>query len=66
MQEGDCMAVGLQISRTEGTIGDPSQLKIHDIYPTFISVDGFLESAKFKLEDDSLAHGGFSKVKGDG
>jgi hypothetical protein len=59
MQQGDCMSVALKISRCEGTIGDPSLLKIHDIYPTFLSIDSFLQSAQLKIKNNKLAHGGF-------
>lgn len=45
MREGDTMAIGLKISRPEGTIADPSLLNVEDIYPTYMSLDGFLESA---------------------
>lgn len=47
MKEGDSFAIGLKVSRPEGTIADPSLLNVEDIYPTYISVDGFLESAQF-------------------
>lgn len=45
MQEGDCMALSLEVSRCEGTIGDPSLLRIKKIIPTFITIDSFLQSA---------------------
>jgi hypothetical protein len=40
-------------------------LKIEDIFPTYISVDGFLESAKFKIEGNALATGGFNEAEGE-
>lgn len=56
----DCMAIGLSVRRPEAAIADPSRLIIDDIFPTYVSGEGFLDSAKFKLENsgtDSI--GGF-------
>jgi len=64
MQDSDCMCIGLKITRTEGTIGDPSLLQIHDIYPTFMTIESFLQSAKFNLEENGLAHGAFKNDQG--
>ena len=68
MKETDCMCIGLSISRPEAAIADPTRLVIRDIFPTYMTADSFLESAKFKIanagddEDDKLvAHGGFGK-----
>jgi len=65
MQENDCMCIGLSIQRPEAAIADPSRLIIQDIYPTYITAESFLESAKFNIakavedEDAEGAHGGF-------
>ena len=50
LEEGDCMCIGLKVSAPEAAIADPSRLKVEEIYPTYISADSFLESAKFNLE----------------
>jgi hypothetical protein len=57
--EGDCMCICLQISRSEATISDPSKLIIHDIVPTYMSCDSFLESSIFNLNKNQDASGGF-------
>lgn len=49
MESQDCMGIGLSIQRPEAAIADPSRLQVTDIYPTYLSTDSFLESAKFKL-----------------
>jgi hypothetical protein len=54
------MSIGLSVRRPEAAIADPSRLIIEDIYPTYVSSEGFLDAAKFKLENggpDSI--GGF-------
>jgi hypothetical protein len=59
MQNGDCMCLSLQISRTEATIQDPTKLIIKSIVPTFMSLDSFLDASIFKLKQNENAHGGF-------
>jgi hypothetical protein len=49
----------LQISRSEATIQDPTKLIIHEIIPTYMSLDSFLESSIFNLKKNSDASGGF-------
>ena len=68
MQEGDCMCIGLKISRPEAAIADPSRLIIQDVVPTFMSVESFLQSAQFSISNEQNdpykdvedAHGGFN------
>ena len=50
MEQGDCMCLCLDISRSEATINDPSTLNIRNIVPNFISLDSFLESSIFKMK----------------
>ena len=50
MEEGDCMCISLDIWRSEACMDDPTRLVIKDIIPTFISADGFLESATYHLQ----------------
>ena len=63
MQAGDCFGIGLIIQRPESAIADPSRVIVHDIVPTYLTVDTFLESAKFKLMNNQgqaqNVHGGF-------
>lgn len=44
-------------------INDPSKLIIKSIVPTFMSVDSFLESSIFKLEENQDASGGYDYKK---
>ena len=63
LESGDCFGIGLSINRPEAAIADPSRMVVLDIVPTYLTVDSFLESAKFKLlnqqGDDTSVHGGF-------
>ena len=49
MQSMDCMSIGLSITRPEAAIADPSRVVVDDIFPTYVSSESFLESAKYKL-----------------
>ena len=49
LESGDCFGIGLSINRPEAAIADPSRMVVLDIVPTYLTVDSFLESAKFKL-----------------
>jgi hypothetical protein len=59
------MCIALNVVRPEAAIADASRLIIKDIYPTYMTSESFLESAKFKITgaggDGSQAHGGFDK-----
>lgn len=59
LENGDCMCVSLQISRSEAAISDPTKLRIHKIVPTFMSLDSFLDSSIFNLKKNQDASGGF-------
>jgi hypothetical protein len=50
LEYGDCMCIGLDIERPEEAIADPSRLIIKNIVPSYVSLDTFLESAKFKMQ----------------
>jgi hypothetical protein len=72
IEMGDCMCLGLNIERPEEAIADPSRLIIKDIIPNYISLDTFLESAKFKMqgldtheEKAKAVTGGFNNQKSD-
>jgi len=47
LEAADCFSIGLQVSRPEAAIADPTRLIIKDIVPTFYSGDSFLQSAEF-------------------
>lgn len=49
------MCLGLDIVRTDACIADPTQLKIKDIIPTFMTADSFLDSAIFNLKKNNGA-----------
>jgi hypothetical protein len=69
IEAGDCFGISLCIQRPEAAVVDPSRLIIIDIVPTYMTVDSFLESAKFKLMnnygDDKNVHGGFTSKAND-
>lgn len=54
------MCLALDVGRSEAAIADPTKLVIKDIIPTFMTADSFLDSAVWKIQRDSNAHGGFS------
>lgn len=49
MKAGDCMTIGLSVTRPEAAIADPTRVQINDIFPTYVTADSFLESAQYKL-----------------
>ena len=59
MQDGDCMCLCLQISRSEATVMDPTKLVIKGISPTFMTLNSFLDSSIFNLKKNQDASGGF-------
>lgn len=61
LEEADCMCIALNVHRPEAAIADASRLVIKEIIPSFITAESFLQSAKFHLQQDSQAHGGFEK-----
>ena len=63
LEAKDCMCIGLEISRSEACISDPSRLVIREVYPSFISLDSFLESSIYNLRLNSDASGGFDYAK---
>ena len=65
LQDGDCLGIWLDVTRTEAAIADPNQLIIKDVIPTFMSCSAYLESAAYTLERQSNAHGTFdTKLQG--
>ena len=66
IEMSDCMCIGLDVSRSEACIADPSRLIIKDIIPTFMTADSFLDSAVFSLRKNSEAHGGFGGASSQG
>lgn len=72
LQDGDCFCIGLDISRPEAAIADPSRLVIKNVYNTVVTADSFLEAVKYRLSDsgsvinvdaDQSVHGGFGRGK---
>lgn len=59
MRAKDCMCLGLSIKRSEATIADPTKLIIAEVYPVYMSLDSFLESAIFNLKMNQDAAGNF-------
>nr|QBK88104.1 MAG: von willebrand factor type A domain protein [Marseillevirus LCMAC202] len=66
-KQGDCLCICLSISRTQSAIADPSQVRIHKIQPTLLSLDAFRDTVDFQLiatEDKAAVHGGFQRSLG--
>jgi len=59
MRNKDCMCLGLAIKRSEATISDPTKLIIANVYPVYMSLDSFLESAIYNLKLNQDAAGNF-------
>lgn len=59
MRAKDCMCLGLSIKRSEATINDPTKLVIAEVYPVYMGLDSFLESAIFNLKMNQDAAGNF-------
>lgn len=57
------MCICLQITRSEATIQDPTKLSINKVVPVFMSLDMFLESATFMLQQNQDASGAFDYNK---
>ena len=53
LKDTDCMCLALKIQRPEAAIADASRVVIQDIYPTYLSADGFLQSSQFNLTTDA-------------
>jgi uncharacterized protein with von Willebrand factor type A (vWA) domain len=59
IKAGDCLCITFDIGRSELTIVAPSTAVIKEIYPTIMSAQSFLDSIKFRLKNNPMAHGGF-------
>ncbi|KAK9812439.1 hypothetical protein WJX73_010848 [Symbiochloris irregularis] len=63
LRDVDCMCLGLDVSRPEAAIADPSRVIIKSILPTFITAEAFLEAVTFALDKNTYneegVHGGF-------
>ena len=57
------MCIGLEISRSEAVISDPSKLVIREVFLSFISLDSFMESSIYNLKCNQDASGGFDYDK---
>jgi len=59
MRNKDCMCIGLSVKRSEATISDPTKLIIVNVFPVYMSLDSFLESAIYNLRLNQDAAGNF-------
>ena len=50
MRAKDCMCLGLSIKRSEATITDPTKLIVSQVFPVYMSLDSFIDSAIFNLK----------------
>ena len=65
LEAGDCLSIGIKVKRPEAAVTDPSRVIVEDIFPTYVSTESFLESAKYKLESDGPdSIGGFMPTGG--
>jgi hypothetical protein len=62
LENGDCMCLSLDISRTQAAIADPAQVNIKNIYGTILTAESFLDSIEYSVRSstESNAHGGFN------
>ena len=49
LEQEDCLCLALSISRSEAAIADPTQIRIKEIIPAFISINSFLDFAEFSI-----------------
>lgn len=63
MENGDCLCLGLDIARNEAAIADPTQLRIKDIIPTFMSANSFLDSASYHMKREGEKAAAFGADK---
>lgn len=57
--------MGLAIKRSQATISDPTKLIISAVYPVYMGLDSFLESAIYNLKKNQDAAGNFD-IKDEG
>ena len=63
LQDEDCLCISFDIARPEIAVADATRIKIKNVFPTIISARSFMDSAKFALNKDSEASGGFDESK---
>jgi hypothetical protein len=64
LQDGDCLGIALDVSRSEVAIHDSTHLIIKSIHPSFITGNSFMDALEYALKDNynaSDVHGGFDK-----
>lgn len=77
LREGSAIFLGINISRSQAAVADPSQVKIHQIATTMVSSNDFLRSTALALRDDAIrtkenkrsgehVHGGFTRTRKQG
>jgi len=60
MKDEDCLCITFDMNRPEIAIADVTRITIKKIYPTIMSARAFMDSAKYALNKNSGASGGFS------
>ena len=60
MKDEDCLCITFDMIRPEIAMADATRITIKKIYPTIMSARAFMDSAKYALNKDSGASGGFS------
>lgn len=64
IEEGDCLCLTMNVSRSQAAIADPSQLTVNSVFSTLMTADTFMDSLKYAVEaneNPEAAHGGFMR-----
>eukprot|EP01120_Amphizonella_sp_Union-15-10_P011103 TRINITY_DN4622_c0_g1_i1.p1 TRINITY_DN4622_c0_g1~~TRINITY_DN4622_c0_g1_i1.p1 ORF type:complete len:209 (+),score=43.92 TRINITY_DN4622_c0_g1_i1:107-733(+) len=60
LKDGDCLCIGIDVTRSQAAIADPSQVVVKKIASSFLSAESFLDSVLYASAKDS-SHGGFDR-----
>jgi hypothetical protein len=64
LEQGDCLCLTLDVSRSQAAIADPSQVVIRSVGQSMMSAESFLDSVLYSLGNTyqpESVHGGFNK-----
>eukprot|EP00761_Pharyngomonas_kirbyi_P002426 gb/GECH01002430.1/.p1 GENE.gb/GECH01002430.1/~~gb/GECH01002430.1/.p1 ORF type:complete len:1206 (+),score=300.84 gb/GECH01002430.1/:1-3618(+) len=62
IEDGDCLGIAIDLSRSSGAVMDPNQLKIRAVHHSIISVETFFDALRFTLPSNPEASGGFNRT----
>lgn len=63
MKDEDCLCITFDVARPQIAIADVTRITIKNIFPTIISARSFMDSAKFAINLNQEASGGFNEAK---